>query len=141
MPQPQDIVVEETEKSLEIQVRQKVESLNPFMGFKDKQGMVSPLPTLEWINYKKRWARTLTIAPLRTRREFMAYTTIICYRNRLIDKENLYGGSKPIRDTLERRGWIWNDSPNWGDLHVLQKKCKKEDERTIIRVDIIEKEN
>jgi len=59
-------------------------------------------------------------------------TLIISHRVRLLDEENLWGGSKPIRDVLERRGWIYLDSPKWSLLSVQQYFCKKEDQRTEI---------
>ena len=113
-------------------VTQKIETLNGFLGDAAKQRPDS------WKYYKFKWAKALTIVPEREKEEYKAYTTIISYRTRLLDKENLYGGCKPIRDTLERRGWIWNDSPKWGDLSVFQTLCKKGEEKTYIRVVLID---
>ncbi len=126
------IVIERSDTHIVVDVGQPIESLNNFLGEK-----VSPMA---WKYYKARWSKALTVVKQRKREEFKSYVTIISYRNRRLDKENLYGGSKPIRDCLARRGWIWNDSPAWGDLHVLQEQCKKQEQRTIIRVDIVRKE-
>tara|TARA_R110002126_G_scaffold182843_2_gene331457 strand:- start:1633 stop:1866 length:234 start_codon:yes stop_codon:yes gene_type:complete len=66
--------------------------------------------------------------------ESFSHTEIVADLSRLIDIENLYGGSKPIRDCLQRRGWIFNDSPKHSDLIVTQRKVKKGEERTWIKI-------
>jgi len=91
--------------------------------------------TTAWTTYKQKWAKALTLINIKKKTElFIAHTTIISHRVKLLDKENLYGGSKPIRDTLIRRGYLWDDRPNCGDLTVWQKKCKKGEEKTFIKV-------
>jgi hypothetical protein len=45
---------------------------------------------------------------------------ITSYRKRLLDKDNLYAGTKPLCDSLKKAGLIWDDSPKWLDLEVRQ---------------------
>jgi len=45
---------------------------------------------------------------------------ITSYRKRLLDKDNLYAGAKPLVDALEKAGLIWDDSPKWINLEVKQ---------------------
>jgi len=120
------LILKHTDNCVVVEVTQKIETLNRFLG---------DSPSYHWKNYRKKWATALNIVPTMERVEVKAYTTIISYRTRLLDKENLYGGSKPIRDMLEKKGWLWNDSPNWGDLTVWQMRVKKgEPEKTYIKV-------
>lgn len=84
--------------------------------------------------YKWAWAKALTIIPKIKRYESISSVTIVSDRSRLIDLENLWGGSKPIRDTLERRGWVYNDSPKWSELQVSQRKVKRGEEKTWVKI-------
>jgi len=45
---------------------------------------------------------------------------ITSYRKRLLDKDNLYAGTKPLVDALKKAGLIWDDSPKWINLEVKQ---------------------
>jgi Holliday junction resolvase RusA-like endonuclease len=45
---------------------------------------------------------------------------ITSYRKRLLDKDNLYSGVKPLCDSLKKAGLIWDDAPKWLDLDVRQ---------------------
>ena len=84
--------------------------------------------------YKRQWAAVLSVLPKMDRKERIVDTIIISRRVRLIDLENLYGGSKPIRDTLQRRGWLYDDAPRWGGLQVIQEKVSKSETGTIIKL-------
>jgi len=141
MEQAKDIILKQTKDTIEVEVSQKLASLNIFLGEEhaelrrgymtvNKYGQV----TTAWTTYKQKWASALTVVPKRKDTSCIAHTTIISYRTKLLDKENLYGGSKPIRDTLIRRGWLHDDAPRWGELTVWQKKCKKGEEKTFIKV-------
>jgi len=58
---------------------------------------------------------------------------IISYRKRLLDKDNLYGGScKSLIDACVEEGLIFDDSPTYVSLKVEQYKSK-EDHTMIIR--------
>ena len=58
---------------------------------------------------------------------------IISYRKRLLDKDNLYGGScKQLIDAMVDEGLIHDDSPSYVDLKVEQFKAK-EDHTMVIR--------
>jgi len=135
------LILINNEDTIEIEVSQRIASLNFFLGEEhsevrrgymaiNKNGHV----TTAWSTYKQKWASALTIMPMKKKQDVVAHTTIISYRVKLLDKENLYGGSKPIRDTLIRRGYLWDDRPACGDLSVWQKKCKKGEEKTFIKV-------
>jgi hypothetical protein len=111
---------------LEITTDQPLESLNKFIGKTSKW---------PWKEYKDHWKMTIgALVPEVERREIVAYTTVISYRSLLLDKENLYGGAKPIRDELQLKGWLYDDSPKWGDLTVWQTKVKRREAKTVIRV-------
>lgn len=58
--------------------------------------------------------------PLPSRRRVAKSVRIMSYRKRLLDKDNLTGGAKPIVDALKLCGFIWDDSPEWIELHVDQ---------------------
>ena len=141
MEQNTGIIIKQTDTTIEVEVSQKLASLNLFLGEEHaemrrgyqvigKNGHI----TTAWTTYKQKWASALTLVPKMKRVKVKAYTTIISFRTKLLDKENLYGGSKPIRDTLIRRGWLWDDNPDMGDLTVWQEKCKKGEEKTFIKV-------
>lgn len=49
---------------------------------------------------------------------------IISYRKRLLDKDNLYGGIKPLVDCLVEWKLLKDDSPDNVTLIVKQKKSK-----------------
>ena len=52
--------------------------------------------------------------------------TIISYRKRLLDKDNLYGGCKQLIDAMCDEKLIYDDSPEYLDLKVEQYKSKEE---------------
>jgi len=45
---------------------------------------------------------------------------IISYRKRRFDKDNQYGGLKPLLDALKDIGLIWDDHEKWIDLETRQ---------------------
>lgn len=51
---------------------------------------------------------------------------ITSYRKKLLDKDNLYGGAKLIVDSFKTLGFIYDDSFEWLDLVVGQRKDKKD---------------
>ena len=53
--------------------------------------------------------------------------TIISYRKRLLDLDNLYGGVKQLLDACIDEELIWEDSPKYLDLKVEQYTSKKEE--------------
>lgn len=56
---------------------------------------------------------------------------IISHRKRLLDKDNLYAGAKPLIDALKEMKWIYDDAPQYLALTVLQVKDIK-NPRTVI---------
>ena len=51
--------------------------------------------------------------------------SIISYRKKLLDKDNLYGGIKGLLDACIEENLIWDDSPKYLDLDVDQYTSKK----------------
>ena len=51
--------------------------------------------------------------------------TIISYRKKLLDKDNLYGGVKQLLDACIDEELIWDDAPKYLDLKVEQHIGKK----------------
>lgn len=60
--------------------------------------------------------RESEIPPAKKKRELY----IIQYRQKLLDKDNLYGSVKPLVDALKKAGLLVDDSEEWLDLHPLQ---------------------
>ena len=83
-----------------IVVDTKIESLNRFIGSSGRSQFFA------YKKYKAGWERALKALPLKERTPILGYTHIISYRNRLLDKENLYGGAKPIRHTMMPKIWL-----------------------------------
>jgi len=133
---PGDIFTQ-TDTTTESWVLQKIESLNQFLPSEvaNKRG-ASDVIANKWKRYKWAWDKALQIFPKKERKEGRVNVTIISDRVRLLDVENLYGGAKPIRDTLQKRGWLWNDSPKWGDLKISQRRVKKGEEKTWIKLEL-----
>jgi len=128
MIRPPGVIHEQSENCIKLHVTQQIISL-----CKDKQTEWLFLAN-KWARYKTSWTKALNIVPKMDRIESFSVTHIISDRSRLIDVENLYGGSKPIRDKFERLGWIYNDSPKWSDLIIEQRKVKKGEECTWIKI-------
>ena len=130
--------------TVEVFVRTDIDTLNKFLPSTkaikhcNNKGISWEYQADIWEKYKRKWARALTIFPKVERKERLVDTIIVSRRTRLIDVENLYGGSKPIRDTLQRRGWLYDDAPRWGSLELTQEKVKKADSGTLI---ILRKKN
>ena len=49
---------------------------------------------------------------------------ITSYRKRLLDKDNLYGGVKPLVDVIVKYGILIDDNPSVCDLKVGQEKSR-----------------
>jgi len=63
--------------------------------------------------------------------------TITLHHSRLFDQDNSYGACKVIFDALKAQGLIVDDSPEWLDAHVEQKKCKHKERHTVIKLEAI----
>ena len=57
---------------------------------------------------------------------------IIVYRRRLQDVDNAVASVKGLVDELVKSGWAVDDSPEWLDLALMEVKCKKGLERTLV---------
>jgi len=54
--------------------------------------------------------------------------------SRMFDKDNFIGGCKPLLDTLKTKGFIVDDSAKWVEVLYKQIKCKRGQEKTIIKL-------
>ena len=63
---------------------------------------------------------------------------ITSYRKRLLDKDNLYGGVKPLVDVLVKFELLKDDNPDICDLKVGQMKSKHP--KTVIELRDIKEE-
>jgi len=119
MPKPRlkAEVVHIAEDRFHVRIPVKIESLNYFL-----PNVRARMQWKRWQEYLKTWALLLNVLPIRRpgTDPYYSNTIVISHRKRLLDSENVYGGSKPIRDTLERRGWIHNDSPKWSYYDIRQ---------------------
>ena len=61
--------------------------------------------------------------------------TIISYRKRMLDLDNLYGGVKQLLDACIDEELIWDDAPKYLNLKVEQHKGKKY-ETALIRKEV-----
>ena len=61
---------------------------------------------------------------------------IRCFRAKLLDVDNLIGGTKLLTDAIKEVGLIWDDSPEYIDSRVTQLKDKY-DPRTEIFIEEI----
>ncbi len=56
-------------------------------------------------------------------------------RVRLLDKDNFYGGLKPLLDALKLNRLFWDDSPKWIDLVAEQRKVgNKTEQKVVIKI-------
>ena len=80
-------------------------------------------------------AKKADVRALRAHKDLQhrARVTITAERKRLLDKDGLYGGIKPVLDALVRLEFIVDDSPEWIDLDVQQEKSPNM--QTIIRIE------
>lgn len=134
------IIKEQSDGFIEVHLTKEIETLNNFLPSKtaiancQKKGVDWKFLADIWAKYKRQWEGALSVFPKVERKKRIVDTIIISRRTRLIDLENLYGGSKPIRDTLQRRGWLYDDAPKWGGLHIIQEKVSKDQVGTIIQL-------
>jgi len=139
-------IISQTDGYIELFVAKDIETLNTFLpssksiyNCEKKQKRTGQKIDYKYQarlyeKYKRQWEAVLNILPKLDRKKLIVDTTIVSLRVRLIDLENLYGGSKPIRDTLQRRGWLYDDAPKWGGLQVIQEKVSKDETGTIIKL-------
>lgn len=68
---------------------------------------------------------------------------ITSFRTKLLDKDNLVGGCKPILDALRNQGLIKDDSPEWVEVDYQQVKVNGGSQtKTVIQLEpIIKKGN
>ncbi len=80
-------------------------------------------------------AKKADVRALRAHKDLQhrAKVTMTAERKRLLDKDGLYGGIKPVLDALVRLELIVDDSPAWIDLEVRQEKSPNM--QTIIRIE------
>lgn len=91
-------------------------SLNRFLGLGDSGWKL-------YYEQKEAWKLTLlALIGQRETQDVKASAVFISIReSRKLDKDNLYGGFKPVRDVLKEIGWIRDDSENWLDYVCVQR--------------------
>lgn len=81
------------------------------------------------------WDEPLEKAPREKGDSVRSKVSIVSYRRRLLDVDNLFGGVKYFVDSLRYAGLIRNDDPESISLIVSQVKVKtKQEERTEIEI-------
>lgn len=80
-------------------------------------------------------AKKADIRALRAHKDLQhrAVVTITVERKKLLDKDNLFGGIKPVLDSIKNLEFIVDDSPEWIDLAVAQEKSPNM--QTIIKIE------
>jgi len=81
------------------------------------------------------WLQPLAAAAKEAGNPAPCKVSIVSFRRRLLDIDNLYGGVKYFVDSLRYEGLIRNDDPESITLNVSQIKVKtKQEERTEIEI-------
>jgi len=130
-------ILKQDDSVIELWISEKIESLNKFLPSEmaNKRGASETL-AYNWQHYKWRISKALQILPMKKKDKCVVNVTIISDRVRLLDLENLWGGAKPLRDTLIKRGYLWDDAPKWGTLNISQRLVKKDKQRTWIKLSL-----
>lgn len=105
-------------------------SLNPMLGqFWAKR--VKQRRQWRWLVRAARLeAKFFPLAPLSRAR-----VTIVRHGRRVLDKDNLYGGTKLLTDSLVSEGLLADDSPAHIELTVEQQVTKSP--RTVVRIEAL----
>ena len=85
-------------------------------------------PWYIYSGYRNAWHKMLGIIvgrpPLEWKPQARTAMTIISYRVRAIDHDNLVSGTKPIPDFLVRFGWLLDDDIGSIDPIIFQRRAK-----------------
>lgn len=111
-------------KEIRIKIPKKVESLNKLL-------------KMHWAQRKRHNGDWQAWVKIKTPKSKPKWTGLVgvgirSLRARLLDKDNLFGGCKPVVDALKKNGLIRDDTPKDIDLYCTQKAVKKEDRGTVI---------
>lgn len=86
-----------------------------------------------WSTYIRALARRGPFAPAIGKQPGCAARVrlgVIVHRSRPQDRDNQFASLKPFLDALKGAGWLVDDSPRWLDLHVWEKKSRRDEART-----------
>lgn len=114
-----------------LSVPKKIQSLNKYM-YKKATGSFWQIK-----KEKELWEKLLrytisTPAGICTQKRVLK---IVSIRKKLLDYDNLVGGSKIIIDALRKMGWMVDDNDQWlAREYIQRKKEKNEEERTILEL-------
>lgn len=61
--------------------------------------------------------------------------SVILTHSRAYDHDNAYGAVKPVIDALKRWKLIFDDTPEYLDLEVVQVKSTRKESRTVIELE------
>ena len=77
----------------------------------------------KYTKYRNAWHMSLRkeLVPIEPQ-EKCHTLVIVSHRKRLLDKGNLYGGSKPVPDVLKMLGYIYDDREAYLDEYCIQVK-------------------
>jgi len=95
----------------------------------------------KYATYKKGWHQQISLRlPQRPKIKKPARAIFLSIRSRYLDTDNLYGGSKPVRDVLRKLGYFWDDNPAWLEYYCFQVKHKERNQtdRTIIGIEWVD---
>lgn len=120
---------------IKLEIPFKIESQNKFS---NRRGFGAQFA---YKNYRDEWMQHIMCA-LKMREDMCdgrrANVFIESRRTRLLDKGNLYGGAKPVLDSLKHFGLIVDDSPKWIEEEVFQTQVKAGEECTIITIEYLD---
>lgn len=94
---------------------------------------------------KTRWAENLyalTVAERAKLRQWAAAklkmrVVITIYNSKVYDKDNAWGGCKPIVDAIKEQRFIYDDSPRFLESEVWQTQCRRQERRTVIEIGVV----
>ena len=91
----------------------------------------------KYSQYRKRWGLAIRklLVPAPKKATIPKVLTVISYRPRLLDEDNLMGGVKPIPDTMKSLGYIVDDTPQWCSIVAKQEQRGKTQACTIITLE------
>jgi len=115
---------------IELTIPQATPSLNPMLG-QFWANRVKQRRQWQWLVRAARLeAKVFLSAPLPR-----AKVIITRHGRRVLDQDNLYGGTKMLTDSLVREGLLADDSPDHIELTVQQQVTKSP--RTVVRIEAL----
>lgn len=91
------------------------------------------------VNYKRKYQRLLKGYELfRLKEKKKVRLTYQRHGSRLLDSDNLMGGTKNLTDVLKEKGLMVDDCPEWCEIVMLpQVKCPRGKEKIWVKIEEI----